>query len=110
MTGQSKIYKNLNFKYKKNLIVVSNKILLVLIIAASVAYIGTVNDLSIKGFVISELEKKSATLSAQKQSLELDSMLLGSYEAISSKAEGLKMVKNDKIEYIDVSSGPVAVK
>jgi hypothetical protein len=108
MKRQNKIRKNNLIKRKKNLLVFANKILFALIFAFGVAYIGTVNDLSIKGFVISELEKKTSELSALNQNLELDAMLLGSYEAISAKAESLKMVKNDKIEYLDVSSGPVA--
>jgi cell division protein FtsL len=87
-----------------------NKVLIVLIIISSIYFIVSVNDLSIKGFMLQELKLKIAELDNKNADLELKIMELESYENISERAQGMKMVKVDKIDYITIIEEVVAVK
>lgn len=87
-----------------------NKFLFCLIILMGVYYIVSVNDLSIKGFVLQDLKKQSATLVEQNNSLELAIMKLESFDNIEKKAQEMNMVKIGKIDYITITGGALAKK
>lgn len=80
----------------------ANKFLLLLIIILGVSYVVGVNDLSIKGFVLKELKVSRDVLNSENTDMELKITDLESYENISNRADELKMVKVDKIDYITV--------
>ena len=87
-----------------------NKILISAIILSGVWFVITVNDLSIKGFVINELKLELRELKAVNEELSIAVMELESFEQIEERAQELKMVKVDTIEYIEVGSGAVAAR
>ena len=68
-----------------------------------------VNDIAIKGFVIKDLKVKIAELSEENKGIELKIYDLKSLEGISARALEMKMVKVDKIDYITVINGDVAL-
>lgn len=77
---------------------------------AGILHVVTVNDLSIKGFVLNELKRELIAEQLENQNLELAATRLGSYENISRRARDLRMVKIDEIVYLEASAGPVARK
>ena len=87
-----------------------SKILIILIIISGVYFIISVNDLSIKGFMLQELKTELGELDNENVNLELKIMELGSYENISNRARDMKMVKVDKIDYITIIDEVVAIK
>ena len=87
-----------------------NKILLLLILFSSAYFIISINDLSIKGFILEDLKKQAADLKEDNQNLELSIMELKSYNNIIARTEKLNMVKVDKIDYITIINGGVAKK
>ncbi len=87
-----------------------NKGLVISIVLSALAYIGTVNDLSIKGFVLDELRVSISELEAENEQKELEAMALESYDLINERARKLGMVKVDNIEYLALTDGAVAVK
>jgi len=87
-----------------------NKLLLVIIIFSGISFVISINDLSIKGFVLEELKEEVYNLSVENKNIELLAMELESFENISKRAEELKMVKVDAIEYIKLSDEAVAKK
>lgn len=95
---------------RKGLLRLFNRFLLVCACVLSLSYIATINDLSIKGFVMDELEERHKQLCKDNQSLEIEATRLESYENILKRAASLKMVKVDNIEYVNAANGPVAKK
>ncbi|MCD4761826.1 hypothetical protein K8R32_02595 [bacterium] len=99
---------------KKSVFAVRLKLLSHLFIVMSalfiVAFIISINDLSIKGFVLQDLKFKVVELEEGNRELELLAMKLESYENISERAEKLSMIKVEKIEYITVTDEAVAKK
>ncbi len=87
-----------------------NKLLLLLILFSSVYFIVSINDLSIKGFVLEDLKKQAKELEKNNQNLELSMTELKSYDNIIARTKELQMVKVDKIDYITVINGGVAKK
>lgn len=87
-----------------------NKLLLVIIIFSGISFVISINDLSIKGFMLEELKKETYSISVENENIELLVMELESYENIANRADELKMVKVDAIEYIKVSDEAVAKK
>lgn len=87
-----------------------NRLLILFIVASGAYYIISVNDLSIKGFVINELKSEISRLQTDNAKYELRAMELESYEVINKRAIELKMVKVDKIDYIDIAGSVVAKK
>jgi hypothetical protein len=86
-----------------------NKIIFFLIIAMSAGYLFGVNSISIKGFELSETNKKTNDLAAENKELELKIMQLESYNNINEKVKSLGLVKVDKVDYVTASIG-VAMK
>jgi cell division protein FtsB len=85
-----------------------NKILTVLIIGAALSYVIIINDLSIQGFRLKTLKEKKAELKKENEVIELEVAKLKSYENISQRAQAMKMVKVDSIDYITVTDSAVA--
>jgi hypothetical protein len=71
------------------------------------SYIISVNSLSVKGFVLQELKNKTKQLEAESNNIELNIMSMETYENINQRAQNMKMVKIDKVDYI--LSGAIGV-
>jgi hypothetical protein len=87
-----------------------NKAIILGIVAVCLAYVGTINDLSIKGFVLDELHGRISELEMENEQRELDAMALESYDLINERARKIGMVKVDNIKYLSVTDTAVAVK
>ncbi len=87
-----------------------NKGLACMIFILMIAYIISINDLSIKGFISEDLKNKINKLESENEQYELKAMALESYEQIDERAQKLGMIKVDDIEYLSVVTGAVAVK
>lgn len=82
---------------------IANKLLVAIVIASGVYYLGGTNDLSIKHFVVQENKRKLYSLKDENRSLETKIMALSSYNSINKKVADLKMVKVDKVDYITLN-------
>jgi len=100
-------FKNKNKNYNKLFLLV-NRLLLFLIVVFSVAYILSINDLSIKGFVLNDLKSKAKELAKENADIELKVVNLGSNETINNRAQQMAMVKVDTIDYITMIDGRMA--
>jgi cell division protein FtsL len=82
-----------------------NKAIFLLIFLFFGAYLFGVNSLSVRGFELSETNKKINDLNSENAELELKTMQLESYANINEKVKNLGLVKIDKIDYITPSIG-----
>lgn len=106
--NQNKIYlPRRNWRQLPSLI---NKVLVGLIIVLSIGYIVSINNLSIKGFVISDYKTKVNNLTKENNEIELTITQLESNDSLDSRARQLAMVKVDKIDYLTVVGNRVAKK
>lgn len=87
-----------------------NRAVLLLIIVFSVYYVACTNDLTVKGFVIQDLKLRMNDLEETNKKLELSVYNLKNTENIDSRAQEMKMVKVEKIDYITILPGGVAKK
>lgn len=87
-----------------------NKIIIGIIIFSGIYYVIGVNDLSIKGFMLDKLKNQADVLAKENQDIEMQVMQLESYDQIAHRAQELKMVVVEKIEYITIINGEVAKK
>ena len=87
-----------------------NKFLFTLTIICGISFIVCVNDISIKGFVLEELKADARELRKENKNIELVIMKLESFDNIAKRAEEIKMVKVDKIDYISINSDGVAMR
>ena len=87
-----------------------NKALVCSLVFCVIYFVISINDISIKGMVLSDLKSRVKQLQSQNETIEQKVTALQSYENISRRAEELKMVKVDKIDYISVSGEAVARK
>lgn len=85
-------------------------ILLGAILVNAVSYVVVKNDLSVKGFVINELQKELYSLEEKKSKLEVEAMSMQSYNNVAKRVEGLEMIKVGKIDYINLNGDYVAKK
>ncbi len=85
-------------------------LLIILIIFSGIYYVISINDLSARGFVMQELKVKLAAISNKNKDMELKIMELESYENIEQRADNLKMVKVDKIDYFTIVNEAMAKK
>jgi len=93
-------------KWKKFLnLRTANRIIFLLIFLFFGAYLFGVNSLSVRGFELSETNKKINDLNSENAELELKTMQLESYASINEKVKNLGLVKIDKIDYITPSIG-----
>jgi hypothetical protein len=89
-------------------IMILNKVLLVFVLLIVGYFVVSTNDLSIKGFVLHDLQLKTIEITADNKKTELRIMELESYDKIDKRAKELKMVKVERIDYITVSADAVA--
>lgn len=87
-----------------------NKFLFFMIIVGGVYFILSINDLSVKGFVLQELRLKSQGLSKENKLAANRVTELESYENIQTRALNMNLVKADKIDYITIANEAVARK
>ena len=99
------VFKNnfLNFK-------IINQVIFIIIIILGVYYLSGTNDLAVKGFKLSELKDQQSQLAKENQDLELKVMSLDSYNNITSRVRGLRMVAANEIDYLAVGAATVAKK
>lgn len=79
-------------------------------IALSVFYIAGVNDLSVKGFVLSELKQEKNNLAEANSKLELNALALGSYSNIRKRADALQMIPAGAVNYLTAGAEIMAKK
>ena len=79
-----------------------NKIIIVFGGCLFMALVAAINDISVKGIVMQELRKEYTTLQKENDQVEIKVMTLESYENIDKRARELKMVKVDKVNYINI--------
>lgn len=107
--GSSISKKNGGINYSRQ-IMIANRIMLTFIIVLGVSYMLSVNDLSIKGFVLNDLKAQINDLEKEGGAIEAQVAQLESNSAINTRAQQLAMVRVDKIEYITLTDGKVAKK
>lgn len=95
-------------KYKKCRLV--NKLLLGLIVFTGIGFIVIVNDITVQGFVLAELKTDLLTMEKANAEYELTALRLESMANVNERAQELKMVKVDDVEYISVTDTSVAIK
>lgn len=87
-----------------------NKALALIIIVIGIFYMAGINNLVIKGFVLSDLKQQRNKIAAENKKLELEAMSLSSFNIISQKISNLKMVAVGNIDYISSVNEVVAKK
>lgn len=85
-----------------------NKIICGLIIAGGCYFVMSINDLSVKGFILEELKTQKAAIYRDNNNLELRIAELESSDNLRRRAESLKMVKAEKLEYLTITSSAMA--
>ena len=83
---------------------------MVLIIFSGISFVVSINNLAIKGFILEDLKKEVNNLKVENENIGLQAAQLKSYDNVAAKAEELKMVKVDKIDYIKINEETVAKK
>ena len=102
---ETKVFKN-NFLNLK----IINQAIFIIIIILGVYYLSGTNDLAVKGFKLSELKDQQSQLAKENQDLELKVMSLDSYNNITSRVRGLRMVAANEIDYLAAGAATVAKK
>jgi len=87
-----------------------NKALLFVIIILGVYFIAGTNDLTIKGFALSDLKVQKNKLIEANNKLELNALTSSSYSNIKDKVSSLKMVAAGEVSYLIDGAGAVAKK
>lgn len=87
-----------------------NNFLAILILCSFVYFVISINDISVKGFILEDLKKQAVEFKEKNQNLELNIMEMEAYDNLIKRTEKLNMVKVDKIDYITVISGEMAKK
>lgn len=85
----------------KNKTKLFNRVLLALIVVAGAGYLAGVNDLAINSYVLQQHKKQFNEVKNQNNELEVKVMSLSSYNNLSQKIGGLKMVKVDSVDYLN---------
>lgn len=94
---------NTNIK-TKNYVKIINRFLVVSVLLSCAYYLVGTNDLSIKYFVVQENKREMKELRMANAELEAKIMSLSSYGNIAKRVDGLKMVKVDKISYVNANT------
>lgn len=94
----------------KQKLAIANRILFILIIIVSVAYVLSINDLSIKGFVLNDLKGQIKEVTKENSQIEMQIAKSESNDNVNSRAQEMAMVKVDKIDFINLVGGKVARK
>ncbi|HOZ56285.1 MAG: Cell division protein FtsL [Parcubacteria group bacterium ADurb.Bin316] len=106
----SSTIKNRDKGVNRHRVLILNRAIALLIIALGIGYMLSINDLSIKGFVLNDLKSQVRDLKKENSLIETQFAQLESNNAINSRAQQLAMVKVDKIDYITLVDGKVAKK
>lgn len=110
---KNKEQNNYSRKTKKSLtfyLGIFNKALFVMILVCCGYFVLSINDLAIKGFILQDLKKESNKLKEITKDMELTITNYESYDNIQKRAENLKMVRVEKIDYISINSNGMAMK
>jgi hypothetical protein len=75
-----------------------------------VAYLISINNLTVQGFVLQELKTQSNLLLEQHQDLQARALNLQSYSSLSPRLENLEMVAVEEIIYLAAKSPVIAKK
>ncbi len=81
-----------------------------MIVISGIGYLASANDISIKGFVLSDLKIQLEEKQKEQEKLKISSLNLQAMNNIEARATELKMVKVDTIDYIDGNTLGVAIK
>jgi len=100
------------FSIKRNIFCLKNvnKAILLTIIILGVYYVAGTNDLSIKGFALSDLKAQKNKLIDTNNKLELKAMTSSSYSNIKEKISNLKMVAAGEVSYLTIGAEAMAKK
>lgn len=90
-------------KKETDYLMIANRTLSLMIVVAGVIFLGGTNDLAIKHFVVQENKRKLFELRDANRELESKAMSLSSFSSIEKKVDNLKMVKVDKIDYVNLN-------
>ncbi|MFH1744890.1 MAG: hypothetical protein ABH881_01835 [bacterium] len=99
---------NKNKTEKRSYLLILNRILVGVIFVSGLYFVASINDLSIKGFILQDLKYRANKLSVENKKMELEAARKEAFENINERALSLNMVKVGKIDYIQVSDGQVA--
>lgn len=100
------------FSIKKNIFNLKNvnKAMLLAIIILGIYYIAGINDLTIKGFALSDLKAQKNKLSEANNKLELNALNSSSYTNIKKRIGNLRMIAAGNVSYLTASAEAVAKK
>lgn len=87
-----------------------NKLLYLAIIISSICYIGSANDLTVKGFELQKLKKDLISKQEENNKNELEVMSMNSYNNLNDRVKNLNMVAVGKVDYIEFSDTAMAKK
>jgi len=73
-------------------------------------YLLNINDLTVKGFNLKDLQTKAAALAGDNLASQEQVNALQSYYALSARADKLNMVAVGNIDYLTVNRSAVAMK
>lgn len=68
------------------------------------------NKLTASGFLMNENKEELEQLQKENQELELTVMNFESYQSVTDRLEPLKMVKVDRIDYVEVKEEDLAMR
>jgi hypothetical protein len=88
----------------------ANKAITILAVFSFVYFVICVNNIATKGFMIKDLKIRVQQISKENQKIELQASELKTLTSINARANSLKMVKVDKIDYLTVMDDTVALK
>jgi len=89
---------------------VFNIFIIGLIVITGFLYLTQVNASAVKGYIIKDLETKLEQEKVNTQNLELEAQAKQSVSNVAEKIQALGLVNADKVEYLQVAGGTVAMK
>jgi len=87
-----------------------NGIIFALVVFVGLSYLLVINQTSVGGFEIKELERANESLKRENRQLELQHADLHSLAAIEQAGKEMNLVATGSIEYLPAVGGVVAVK
>jgi len=87
-----------------------SKIIVVLVIICGLLYLVEINNTSVKGYEINDLEQKAKKLEEQNKNIEMKVAQLQSIKVVQDKARELGMVSVGKVGYVVSSSSEMVVR
>lgn len=80
-----------------------------IVVVLGLTYILQINQLAVLGYDLKKIEKESTTLHKEVMQLKIDSERMKSAVNLQDKTKYLNMVQSQKINYIFVSEGELAL-